>query len=180
MKDYKVKANDTKLETKALAKTMPMSGRTVTGKKRAKGLSQSKIAEILERYKLGQSGTKIAKEMGLTVNSVYSVKKRYKEDLNNALTIKNKINIDNYEDDLTNNLKRNILLMSNRINNYDLNKVSINQLVYAMGIMFDKLRLIEGKSTSNVAHQVIDSLDSNQLEIIKDSIKSLKESMLKD
>lgn len=157
-------------------KTQPLKKRD--SNKRAKAISQSKIAEVLERYKLGQTGTVIAGETGLSVSTVYSIKKRYKEDLNTALTIKNKVNIDNYESELSNSLKRNILLCSNSINNYNYNKASLNQLIYAMGIMFDKLRLMEGKSTVNIANNVINSLNPEQLAIINDSIKSLKESIL--
>ena len=46
--------------------------------------------------------------------------------------------------------------------------------------MFDKHRLHTGKSTANISQQIIKDLNPDQLEIIKNSIKSLKESILKN
>lgn len=150
----------------------------VPGKKRAKGLPEAQRLEIIERLKMGQPGTEIAKLMGVSYNAVMTLKHRNREAVETALTIKNNINIDNYEEDITNNIKKNILNIHNHILSYNYKKASLNQLVYAFGIMFDKLRLIEGKSTANIATQVMTQLNSEQLDIIKDSIRSLKESML--
>lgn len=149
------------------------------GRQRAKGMPAAKKREIIERLKLEQPGTKIAKELGLTLNAVYTVKRRAKQEIETALTIKNNIDINKFESDITNNLKRNLLNINNHILSYNYNKASLNQLIYAFGILFDKLRLIEGKSTTNIATQIMTHLNPEQLAIIQDSIRSLKESMLK-
>ena len=128
----------------------------------------------------GVPGTDVAKALGKTPAAIYSIKRHYKDEIDKALTIKNTIDITKYESDINVILKRNILRMGNTILNKDISKSSIDQLARTFGIMFDKLRLIEGKSTQNVATQVLHNLNPEQLEIIKDSIRSLKESMLKN
>ena len=78
----------------------------------------------------------------------------------------------------SNILKYNILRMGNTITQIPLQKTSLSQLTTSMAIMIDKLRLLEGKSTANISTQILHSLNPEQLNIIQESIKSLKKSML--
>ena len=49
-----------------------------------------------------------------------------------------------------------------------------------MGILIDKLRLIEGKSTQNISAQIVGSLEPEQLKILEEMGRSLIKSMLPD
>jgi hypothetical protein len=72
------------------------------------------------------------------------------------------------------------MLVSNHIKNFNLKRVSLAQATTTLGILIDKQRLIQGKSTQNIAQQIMHNLNPEQVEIIKESIKSLKISMLSD
>ena len=149
---------------------------TNRAKKRVESKSTKEIKELL---KLGVPGTEIAKRLGCAPSKVYSIKAYHKAEIDSAKVLNKDVDISNYEDLIATNLKSNILRVSNTISNKDIQKASLSQLSTSMAIMIDKLRLIEGKSTANVSTRLLAAIEPEQLEIIKESIKSLKESMLK-
>ena len=149
-------------------------------KKRAKPNAKVKTEDILGRLKIGLKPVDIARELDVTPSRVYSVKKYYKDDINTALAINNNINITNYTEDINNNLKCNIIRLSNALSNKDLSKAPLGQIAAAIGTLIDKQRLIEGKSTQNIATQVLHNMNPEQMDIIKESIKSLKLSFTND
>ena len=116
--------------------------------------------------------------MFVTPASVYSVGKRYKTEIESAKLVNKQLDITNYNDDIEVLLKSNIVRLGNTIANTNLQKASLSQVTTSFGILFDKLRLLQGKSTSNVASNIALSLNPEQLEIVNSAIKSLKESML--
>ena len=147
---------------------------TKTGRKRTE-----QTEKIIDLLKSGKPGTKIAKLLDVSPATVYSVKKNYKDEIVASKELIEQINTNNYSDDLDYNLKASIIKLSNNILNKDLKQASLSQLATTLGILFDKHRLLTGKSTQNIATQILTNIDENQLKIIQESIQSLKESMLK-
>lgn len=145
-----------------------------TGRKRTE-----QTEKIIDLLKSGKPGTGIAKLLGVSAATVYSIKRTYKDEIVASKELIEQINTNNYSDDLDNNLKASIIKLSNNILNKDLKHASLSQLATTLGILFDKHRLLTGKSTQNVSTQILSQLDDRQLEIINKSIQSLKESMLK-
>ena len=62
--------------------------------------------------------------------------------------------------------------------NKEIQKMSVSQKVVAMATLQDKINLKEGKSTQNIAHQVLHKLDDESISLLKDFSKSLIQSML--
>ena len=150
-----------------------------SGPKRRPGAKISEnTKKIVELLKLDLPGTEIAKRVGVSRPAVYSVKKRFKDDINAAKVLKNNVNIEKFNEDLEDILKTNIVRLGNTIASKDLTKASVNQLATSLSILYDKLRLHQGKSTSNSAVEIVASFRPEQLEIIQEAIKSLKKSML--
>lgn len=85
----------------------------------------------------------------------------------------------NYEPQLIDNIKYITLEISNTLLSKSFQKESSTQLAKTLGILIDKLRLIEGKSTQNISAQIVGSLEPEQLKILEDMGKSLIKSMLK-
>jgi len=148
---------------------------TKGSKKRAKS---AETEQILKMLKVGVAGTDIAERVGCKPSRVYSIKRYYKDEIEVAQVSNNTLDISRYNDDIDTILKSNILRLGNTIANYNIEKASLSQLTTAFGIMYDKLRLHQGKSTSNNAVQILHNINPEQLEIIESAVKSLKKSML--
>jgi 4-diphosphocytidyl-2C-methyl-D-erythritol kinase len=121
----------------------------------------------------------IAKQLGIATKRVYNIKTNYYNKSNSPQSINNIHDISNYEESVINSLKAVTMEISNTLLNKSYKNESSVQLMKSLGIAIDKLRLIEGKSTENIAQKVIAQLDPQQLKIIEEMGKSLIESMLK-
>jgi hypothetical protein len=161
-----------------MTKTLQKLGRKKHSDASKKRARSKETNEILGLLKLGKSGTEIAKTLGCKATRVYSIKRYYSDEIEIAKIANNTRDITNYDGEISKLLKSNILNINNAIINKDLSRASLSQLSGAFGTLFDKLRLLEGKSTQNIQSNVINNLNPEQISIIKDSIKSLKESML--
>ena len=60
-----------------------------------------------------------------------------------------------------------------------MNKASLSQLIMAFGVLYDKMRLQRGESTSNVASLSVHKIDVQDLDKIKDIIKKHTSAKLK-
>lgn len=134
--------------------------------------------DIIELINKGYKNTDICNQLSIKPNVLYYVKRRYRDRLAPPQDTSNITDITNYAEDIDNILRKNILRLGNTIINKDIDKASLSQLTTSFGIMYDKLRLHEGKSTQNIGANLLVNLDESQLELIKETIKSLKESML--
>ena len=122
----------------------------------------------------------IANILDVPVRRVYNVRSRAKitgeltqvSDISNSLV--------NYEPELIDNIKHTTLSISTILTKKNFNKESSTQLAKTMGILIDKLRLIEGKSTQNISAQIVGSLEPEQLKILEEMGRSLIKSMLPD
>jgi hypothetical protein len=86
--------------------------------------------------------------------------------------------LEHYEDKLISNLKTISLEVSNILINKSMQNESSVQLMKTLGIAIDKLRLIEGKSTHNIASQIVHNLNPEQLKQLEALGESLIKSML--
>ena len=137
--------------------------------------------EIVHKYLAkGLKPKEIMAETGLSQTQVYRSNSRYKAKQGAIQVLDKTVDIVRYHDDILDIYKRLSLSVGNSITNKDIQKTSLAQKTTIMAILTDKIRLIEGKSTENIAIDVIASLDSKQLDILKDLSKSLIKSMLKD
>lgn len=134
--------------------------------------------DIIELVNKGLKPSVISKQLGIPVSKVYNVKSYYKQHRSDIQTSGNTKDLVKYDDTLIKNLKTINLEISNTLLSKSFKKESSTQLMKTLGISIDKLRLIEGKSTVNIAQHILHTLNPEQLNIIKESIKSLKESML--
>ena len=137
--------------------------------------------EIVHKYlDKGLKPKEIVAKTGLSQTQVYRSNSRYKAKQGAIQVLDKTTDIVRYHDDILDIYKRLSLSVGNSITNKDIQKTSLAQKTTIMAILTDKIRLIEGKSTENIAIDVIASLDSKQLDILKDLSRSLIKSMLKD
>ena len=137
--------------------------------------------EIVHKYlDKGLKPKEIVAKTGLSQTQVYRSNSRYKKKQGDIQVLDKTTDIVRYHDDILDIYKRLSLSVGNSITNKDIQKTSLAQKTTIMAILTDKIRLIEGKSTENIAIDVIASLDSKQLDILKDLSWSLIKSMLKD
>ncbi len=134
--------------------------------------------DIIGLVNAGVSNKDICVQLSCKPHTVYYVKRTHRSHLTAAQITNKTIDIHKYNDSIADTLKYNILNMAYTIQDKDLQKASLPQVVTSMAICIDKLRLIEGKSTQNIATQVLHNMNQDQLDIITASIRSLKESML--
>ena len=137
-----------------------------------------KHAEVLELINRGYTNGEICNQLGIKHHTIYYVKRKYKHAITPTEATDKYTDINKFDANIDYILKGNILKIGNELARRPLEKSSIQQLCTAFGILFDKHRLHTGKSTTNISSNIVKSLDSTQIKIIQDSIKSLKESML--
>ena len=136
--------------------------------------------KIVKLLKKSVKPSDIANILDVPVRRVYNVRSRAKitgeltqvSDISNSLV--------NYEPELIDNIKHTTLSISTILTKKNFNKESSTQLAKTMGILIDKLRLIEGKSTQNISAQIVGSLEPEQLKILEEMGRSLIKSMLPD
>lgn len=141
-----------------------------------KSPKKDKIRDLIIK---GHDVKDIAKIANTSTGTVYQVRSQMRRENGGALIPKKTLDINNYEAVLDNNNKYIIMKYGNELINRDISKVPINQLISVLRNSFDMDRIIQGKSTVNIAQNIIHGFNPDQLEIIKESIKSLKKSMLK-
>ena len=86
--------------------------------------------------------------------------------------------VSEYDGNIVDIYKAISLRIANSITTKEIQKMSVSQKVVAMATLQDKINLKEGKSTQNIAHQVLHKLDDESISLLKDFSKSLIQSML--
>lgn len=133
---------------------------------------------VLELINAGLDNKAICQRAGVKDHTIYYVKRKYKDLIKKPEEANNIIDIKQYDENIDNALKLNILRIANTISEYNLQKASLTQLTTALGTLYDKHRLHIGRSTANISTQVINSLPDEQVKIIKEMTMRLKKSML--
>jgi hypothetical protein len=136
---------------------------------------RDKITKLLNK---NMKPAEIASTLDVPVKRVYNVRSSARRAGELVQTGDNTRDIEKYEPELINNIKYITLDISNTLRDKSFQKESSTQLAKTLGILIDKLRLIEGKSTHNISAQIVASLDEQQLNKLKEIGKSLIESML--
>jgi hypothetical protein len=133
------------------------------------------VAKLLDK---GLKPKQICKETGLSVTQVYRSAGRYRQASKSIQPIDSNSDITKYHDDMLDLYKRLSLSVGNSITNRDIKKSSLAQKTVIMATLTDKIRLIEGKSTENIAIDIVAGLDDKTLKELKDLSRSLIKSML--
>lgn len=137
-----------------------------------------KQQQILELVKKGYTNSQICEMAGVKDHSIFYVKRRYADLIPRAQHNNNITNIVDNDESHINILKNIQYKIGNTILNKDLNSATLSQLSNTLKTVNEVERLMTGKSTANISTQIVHNLNPEQLDIIKESIKSLKKSML--
>lgn len=121
----------------------------------------------------------ILKRHGISKPTFFRVRKRY-EDALVVVQDSNIVekNIEQYDTQLIDKGKYIALKIANALLNKNMSGASISQLTTSLVNVNTLIRLEQGKSTENIAHNVVHNLNDEQLTLIKESIMNLKKSML--
>ena len=121
----------------------------------------------------------IVSKLGVSKQIVQRTKFKYR-DLIDECKATDLIEIDTkeYSGQLIDKGKHAVLKMANTLLSKSMSGTTIGQLTQSMVALNTLVRLEQGKSTENIAHNVLHNLNENQLNVIRDSIKNLKQSML--
>ncbi len=141
-------------------------------------IKNNKHKKYVELANKGIKNTEICKELHIAGSTGYQIRAKYKEYIGMMKPINNTTDITKYEDTLHDNLKYLILRYTNELKHKDIKKASHSQIATTIGILFDKLRLHEGKSTSNVLHKHIEDMTDEEQKKLREIAKLYKESML--
>ena len=125
--------------------------------KMIKSKMKESTSQIIAALQTGLRPVDVANKLNLPKSQVYSINQRYNEVIEKNKTLIRQVNVDDYEDVLIENIKKSIMLLSNTISTTCYQKSSLSQQTTSLGILIDKLRLLEGKSNNNIdIHILID------------------------
>ena len=121
----------------------------------------------------------ICKRHNISRPTFYRVKRQFGEALTTAepTEITSEM-VAGYNSKLINKTKHIAMRLANTLLSKSMTGASISQLTQSLINVNTMLRLEEGKSTENIAHNIVHNLNPEQLELIKDGIMNLKKSML--
>ena len=88
------------------------------------------------------------------------------------------VDVDGYSTQIIDKGKHAVLKMANTLLSKSMNQTTIGQLTQSIVALNTLVRLEQGKSTENIAHNIVHNLNENQLNVLRESIKNLKKSML--
>ena len=121
----------------------------------------------------------IVSKLGVSKQIVQRTKAKYADIINECQST-DLIDIDTegYSTQVIEKGKHVVLKMANTLLSKSMNGSTIGQLTQSMVQLNTLIRLEQGKSTENIAHNVVHNLNPEQLNLLRDSIKNLKKSML--
>lgn len=136
---------------------------------------------IIHDIKSGMKVKDIATKFNMNPVSISRIKSKYKdliENDNNLQVYENYKYVEDYENRVVNNMKSASIAISNILSTKSWQNMSAPQLTTALATMIDKLRLLEGKSTSNIAQQVIHNLSDDDRKLLRGAIGKFKHAYL--
>ena len=123
--------------------------------------------------------TDIAKECNVSRNSIYYYKKIYKDIIETGQVVETKRNNEEIDSYMLDDMLSHYTSISNTLRQTGYKKPNnVRALVLSLAVIIDKARLLSGKSTSNIATQVLHNLTPEQEKCLKSFINEYKESML--
>lgn len=146
-----------------------------------KNIRNKKHRAIIQSINEGKDIKTVLKNHEISRPHYFWVKRKYLDyvDMSNAAVVRKNITTNNYNTQLIKKSKYIALKLANTLVHKNFTGTSINQLTTALTNVNNIIRLEQGKSTENIAHNVLHNLNENQLNMIKDSIKQLKASIMK-
>ena len=121
----------------------------------------------------------IVSRLGVSKQIVQRTKAKYHDLINECQTTDIvEIDIDGYSGQIIDKGKHAVLKMANTLLSKSMSTTTIGQLTQSIVALNTLVRLEQGKSTENIAHNIVHNLNEDQLNVLRDSIKNLKQSML--
>lgn len=151
--------------------------RKIAARKQAKKDPRCKLgehndSELIAHYYTGKPIKEIAELMKVDPSTV---KRRVKHlDLIN----RNDLDINNFEGQAADILKQKAYTLMNYITPEKMANAPLNVMGVFLGVLIDKIRLLEGKSTSNVAAMNLHAIEPEQLDVIKDAVKKFTQQQI--
>lgn len=126
----------------------------------------TKQEQILKHIQAGKTNAEIARETGFNPATIRKVRSNHADLIEQAASVAS-VNVDNWERDLTKTLKQLTLFLANTLASKNMKTQSAPQLMTALAVAFDKLRLLEGKATS-ITQTSVHDLSDKQREILQE------------
>lgn len=123
-------------------------------------------AQILKHVQAGKTNAEIKRELKCADATINKIRNNHADLCTQPASVAS-VNVDNYEADLSKNLKQLTLYVSNILATKNLQKESSPQLMKTLGIAFDKLRLLEGKAT-NITQTNTSDMTREQRELLQE------------
>jgi hypothetical protein len=139
----------------------------------------TKHKNYIELANKGIKNSEICKKLCIADSTGYQIRRKYKDQIGLTKLTETNVDIRRYDDDLTKGLKTIILKITDILQTKNLQKESSPQLLKALGIAFDKLRLHEGKSTSNIAHKHVNEMSTEEKEVLRELANEYKKKLFK-
>ena len=141
-----------------------------------KNIKHKKFIDMLNK---GDKHMDICNELSIASSTGYQIKTKYAKYIHVVLPTDSTIDISLYDTKMIDYLKSINMRIANILSHKDIQNASITQLATTIGIVTEKIKLLEGKSTENIAHRHIHEMSDKDRKILSDLAKVYKESMLK-
>jgi hypothetical protein len=142
-------------------------------------IQNPKHKEYIDRLNTGEKHADICKALCIASSTGYQIKRKYAGYINVVLPTDKTIDISRYDTEMIDYLKRINMRIGSILSTKDIQNSSITQLATTIGIVTEKIRLLEGKSTDNIAHKHIHEMSDKERSFLKDLAERYKKSMLK-
>ena len=142
-------------------------------------IKNAKHREVVNCINRGEEIASICSRFKMTRSNYGYIKQKYAKYIYIGQPFEDiAIDIDKYNTNIIEKSKYIALRICNTLQKKSFTNQTIGQLTQSLVAVNNLVRLEEGKSTENIAHQVIHNLNPEQLELVRESIKNLKKSML--
>jgi len=135
--------------------------------------------DIIKYVNMGLDDTSVIDKTKYSRSTVQRIKRKYSEFIEIGKPLDNiEVTATNYSADLIKKAKHVGMRLATTLQHKSLAGASLGQLTSSLVNINTLVRLEQGKSTENIAHQVLHNLNEDQMNLIKESIMKLKKSML--
>ena len=142
-------------------------------------IKNTKHRAIITDINNGKDIQTILSTHGMSRSNYQWIKRKYNQALIVGKPLElTEIKTGQYESDIVEKGKYVAIKLINTLMHKNYSGTSVNQLMTSLVNVNNMIRLQEGKSTENIAHNVVHNLNEQQLTLIKEATMNLKKSML--
>jgi DNA-binding XRE family transcriptional regulator len=143
------------------------------GKGRKHKIPFKKKMEIVAKAELGMDKDVVAKEAGITKQTVYNLMESLRQNKN--LTLKQKQFLDDWDTqklNMADDMQLLVKCIYENINIADIEKCSLPQKVTSAAILVDKMLLLKGEATQRVAFEGLSDEELNKIRLGENAIEA--------